>query len=125
MQSFPPYSTDHVYIQDFLLVFEGKELSFPSTGVSRSYCCAESAADAAQSCRAAPIKRHVGSGVPPLRHMHTLTGHSLLTKETGNIRLFVGTFSRGQAVWFHLSNVELLRPVLVHNLHGETYRWPQ
>lgn len=92
MQSFPPYSTDHVYIQDFLLVFEGKELSFPSTGVSRSYCCAESAADAAQSCRAAPIKRHVGSGVPPLRHMHTLTGHSLLTKETGNIRMFISGY---------------------------------
>lgn len=122
MQCLPSYSTDHAYIPDFHLVFEGKELSFLSTRVSRSYCCAESAADAARSSEAALIKRHVGSGVPPLRHMHTLTGYNLLTKETGNICLLVGTFSRGQAVWFHLSNVELLRPVLVYNLHRETYR---
>lgn len=36
--------------------------------------------------------------------------------------MLAGTFSRGQAVWFHLSNVELLRPVLVYNLHRESYR---
>lgn len=95
-------------------------VSYPQESGGR----AESAADAAQSSKAALIKRHVGSGVPPLRHMHTLTGYNLLTKQTGNICLLVGTFSRGQAVWFHLSDVELLRPVLVYNLHRETYRWP-
>lgn len=32
------------------------------------------------------------------------------------------TFSRGQAAWFHLSNMELLRPILVDNLYRKTYR---
>lgn len=74
-----------VYIHDFFrLQWQGLRFTFTQDSrfllhLKESMLPAESAADAAQSSKAALIKPHVGSGASQLRHLHTLTGYNSRT----------------------------------------------